>query len=336
MKVEMLDISQVELDEDNPRLANFLELYGEEVTEEHVAFALDDSGNSKNTLATLREAIKANGGLITPIIVNRTHEKTTVIEGNTRVNIYQEFAKDNVKGDWSTIPAVVYEDMTEEDIHAVRLQAHLVGPRDWEPYAKAKYLYELSTVSSLTDAQIEDFCGGTASRSEVRKLVDAYIAMEKYYRPLLESDDRFDTKKFSYFAEMQNKSRLNSLWSVGKTLEDFASWVIAGKVDSAQNVRDLSKILQSPEVASNFLSDPSMTVSEAREKIVLLSGGSNGKTLLAEAPLNDLVIALTERLANFPYSDYKQLRENPDSPEVDNFRNLNDFLIDLISDITEE
>jgi hypothetical protein len=73
--------------------------------------------------------------LINPIIVTpRPDGSYIVIEGNTRVAIYRELAEEGASGDWATIPAVVRSELQEKGEHAIRLQAHLVGPRPWRPY----------------------------------------------------------------------------------------------------------------------------------------------------------------------------------------------------------
>ena len=339
MKIAMLDVKSIELDKENPRLATFLEKYGEAITSEDIAFALDDSGDSGNTMQTLREAIKAHGGLITPIIVNyiSDEDRHIVIEGNTRVKILQEFIENGTVGNWSKIPAIVNIDMSEQMIHQTRLQAHLVGPRDWQPYSKAKYLHYLSTKKCMTDAQVEACCGGIASRDVIKKLIDAYNDMEKYYRPLLASDDQFDARKFSYFNELQNRARINALRAVGKNKNDFAQWVIDGKVDTAQQgVRNLPKVLQMPKAAEAFLSDSHMTVSEAMKIVSAAEIAPASAEALSDASLHSLVLVLTEKLANFPYAEVKRLQNDPDAKEINDFKNLNDFLSDLLSDILPE
>ena len=50
--------------------------------------------------------------------------------------------------------------MTREEIDAVRLQSHLVGPREWDPHSKAKYLNQLRNDKYLPVSQIGDYCGG--------------------------------------------------------------------------------------------------------------------------------------------------------------------------------
>ena len=137
----LLEVKSLELDQNNPRIKSILEMY-ESVDEEKIKLALI-SGSSTGegagtTYLSLKESIRTNGGIINPIIVSykSTTETYTVVEGNTRVLIYKEFLKDNVVGAWEKIPAIVYDDLEKESIDAIRLQAHLVGPREWDPYSK--------------------------------------------------------------------------------------------------------------------------------------------------------------------------------------------------------
>jgi len=205
-----IETDNIILDFDNPRIARVLEMYPNrgDITAEQINLALGTDGgiekkeSSHTTFVSLKESIRSNGGIIHPILVNRKNNQYIVIEGNTRVQIYKDFKKGGVAGNWDQIMAVVYEDLPETTIHSIRLQSHLVGPRDWDPYSKAKYLHMLYYQNKLPFHQIVDFCGG--DRSKTRKYIDAYQLMEDHYRPLLESDDDFDPERFSAFVEYQN------------------------------------------------------------------------------------------------------------------------------------
>ena len=95
--------------------------------------------------------------------------------------IYKDFQYSDPEGPWNTIRCIVYENLSKDDIHSIRLQSHLVGPRDWDPYSKAKYLDQLSNVERLPMETIISMCGG--KKSEIIKLINAYTDMTKYYFP---------------------------------------------------------------------------------------------------------------------------------------------------------
>ena len=124
-----------------------------------------------------------------------------MIEGNTRTLIYKQLSEQGVAGDWDHIPAMVHSGLSEGEKDAIRLQAHLVGPRPWDPYSKAKYLSYLRNSQHLPLSEVVDFCGG--KQREVLDYIDAYDDMEKYYRGALESDQDFDPTRFSAFVELQ-------------------------------------------------------------------------------------------------------------------------------------
>ena len=223
----MLPVETLVLDTSNPRVARYIEMYGGEVTDDQMSLALGaanyEQGESTTTFQSLRTSIRTHGGLIHPILVNRESEnRLVVIEGNTRALIYRQFRSDGDSGRWDVIPALVYDQLDEKEIDSIRLQAHLVGPRQWDPYSKAKYLNYLSNSEHLTTDQIIDFCGG--QRAEVHRFIDAYNDMEDYYRPLVASDDQFDPTRFSAFVEMQAPRVQEALVTSGYTKTDFAKW----------------------------------------------------------------------------------------------------------------
>lgn len=301
---ENLKIENVQLDMNNPRIAKYIEMYNKEtLNSEQVALALgsgvEDSGQTNYN--SLYNSIKTNGGIIHPIIVN--HDKKdnyVVIEGNTRVQIYKEFKELNIDGNWDTIPAVVYENLDQNQIHAIRLQSHLVGPREWDPYSKAKYLYYLSVEENLPMSQIIDFCGG--KRNEIMKYIAAYQDMEKYYKPKLSADDEFDQREFSKFLEVENSSVKAAL--IGKfSMDDFAKWVINGNVDSAIRVRNLPQILNDEEATKILLKS---NLKEAYEKTI-----SNRPEFrdLKSISIEQLCIGLTNKLNNMTLKEYREIRD---------------------------
>lgn len=154
-----LPVDQIELDKSNPRIANFLATHDEDdITSELMALLL---GTTSDACASLRQSIEANYGIIHPIIVNKRANGTyVVIEGNTRLQIYKDLRRENKPGNWDTIRSIVYEDIDDEEMHKIRLQAHLVGPREWDPYSKAKYLDYLANEEHMPIVVRSDVSGG--------------------------------------------------------------------------------------------------------------------------------------------------------------------------------
>lgn len=307
MEYIKLSIDEVELDINNPRIQQYLEMYGDDITSDGIALALNGSSGASSTSSyqTLKESIRVNGGIINPIIVNKYPDgRLVVIEGNTRLQIYKEFALADPEGPWKEIIAIVYDDLPENEIHAIRLQTHLVGPRDWDPFSKAKYLNQLSNIDKLPMATIISFCGG--KKAEIEKLISAYTDMVTFYFPIAEAAEMDpDPREFSKFSELQNTS-IKQVLAVHKfDRTDFAKWVVNGNIDTAQNVRKLPAILANSVAREVFLKS---TISEA-EKYINSSG--KGAKNLSEATMDELVSELIKRCRNIEFSYIKQLRDDP-------------------------
>jgi hypothetical protein len=244
---EMVGISSIELDIDNPRIARVLEMYPSPTPDQiHLALGVNDSPVDGDPIGTtfysLQQSIRTHGGIIHPIIVNREPTgRLVAIEGNTRVAIYKRFSDEDGGTNWNEIPAMVYEALDQAEIEAIRLQAHLVGPRSWDPYSKAKYLYRLRNQHHLTWNQIVDFCGG--KQREAQEYVDAYQDMEKHYRPVLTSDGDFDQTRFSAFVELQKPRVKQAILAAGFNLTDFSKWVDQRRIHPLNMSGSYAKLL---------------------------------------------------------------------------------------------
>ena len=298
-------VDDIELDQSNPRIRKFLEMYGDEPTPEQIFLALgagnDDSGGASNstTYEKLKQSIISNGGIIQPIILNRRKNGTLIcVEGNTRVALYKHFRETDVKGAWTHIPALVHDEMDEASVHAIRLQVHLVGPRPWDPYSKAKYLHELRTREHLPFATIIDYCGGR--QTEVVDNINAYSDMEQYYRPVLGDDGAFDTTRFSGFVELQKPGIKQAITATGFNLGDFARWIHEGKLFPLQKVRVLPRILRNEKARQIFLKQG------ARKAEAVLERPDLSRTL-QEAEIGQLARALIGKIASLPYSEYQRI-----------------------------
>lgn len=255
---ENLPIDKILLDRDNPRIKNYLDhISADSITAAHIALALSNSSNTQDATTSytaLRDSIKKCGGIIHPIIVSHEADGSYIaIEGNTRLQIYKDFFNNDKSGIWDTIPAIVYDNLEDEKKHEIRLQSHLVGPRAWDPYSKAKYLWQLSEVEHMPLNTIVSLCGG--GRTEILRSIAAYQYMETYYRPYVKTkrNRRFDIREFSKFMEFQSNAIQHSIKKAGFDLSVFACWVVDGNIDTAQRVRLIPKVLANDEARAKFL-----------------------------------------------------------------------------------
>ena len=303
---QLVPIDNIELDKTNPRIRRFLEMYPEPHTAEQMNLALgagsEDDGSGGATFEKLKNSILTYGGIIQPILLNKREDGTLIcIEGNTRLALYKEFRDTNRNGDWRTIPALLYESIKQSQIDAIRLQIHLIGPRHWDPYSKAKYLHYLRTEENLTFDMIVEYCGG--NKKEVTESIQAYEDMEKYFRPLGEESD-FDQTRFSGFVELQKPGIKHSIIQANYTLTDFAKWIEKRKIIPLSLVRALPRILKNKNAREIF------ERSDAKKAEESLNIPDPSKTL-AEADMGQLARALTQAISALPWGKLQQLKADP-------------------------
>lgn len=331
-KLTLLPVEQVELDRTNPRIRRFLEIHSGEPTFEQVALALDvagagDEGGGATTPEKLRNSILTNGGIMQPIIVNKQLDGRVVcVEGNTRLYIYRSFLKDNVEGTWTHIPALVHDCLSATDVDAIRLQAHLVGPRPWDAYSKAKYLWDLQHKELMPFDRIVAFCGG--NRRDIMTAIQAYADMETYYRPICEPD-AYDTEKYSGFVELQNTRVKDAILRAGFSLSDFAKWIRDGNIKNLNQVRQLPRVLPDKKARDTFVKKDVKAALDVLEKPELTAG-------LKGASINQLSRALTEAIEKIPYEEFKRLRANPDDDSVRHITDALEALQSLVHDLSRD
>lgn len=302
-----IPVEDIELDKSNPRIARGVAYYGENITSETMALLL---GSTSEACASLRESIRENGGIIHPIVVNkRTDNGYVVIEGNTRLQIYKDFIKNGIPGNWTTIRAIVYDNLDTERIHAIRLQAHLIGPREGDPYSKAMYLHYLADVEHMPMATLISFCGGNSKASEIRNMIAAYNDMETFYRPLCDDDTQFDHRNFHGFVELQRKNVIDALTMRGFNKRDFSQWMIDDRFSILQDVRRLPEILKSKRALDVFLKENSR---EAK-KILAVEEITTDK--LKDVPYELLAQELAKRMTKIEFREVSHLRDDSEYSE---------------------
>jgi len=297
----LVPINEIILDKSNPRIALWLEMYEGEPTPEQIHQALgagvdDKEGQGGTKFSTLKNSIQTNGGIIQPVILNTlSNGKKVCIEGNTRVCLYKSFRDQKVKGIWDKIPAIVYKNLDEEA---------LVGPRQWDPYSKAKYLTYLRNKEKMPFSRLVDYCGG--SQKAVMESIDAFADMEAYYRPLCDSEGDFDPQRFSGFVELQKNNVKTAISQAGYDISDFAKWVYDKKIFPLATVRWLPKILKNKKATQVFLKKGAV------EAIKVLDRPDLSKALL-DATLAQLAQALAEAINKIPFATAKELESDPTS-----------------------
>ncbi len=325
-----LCIDDIELDRSNPRIANYLDLYSEDdLTSDTMALLL---GTTSESCASLRESIKENGGIVHPIIVNHFSDgRYVVIEGNTRLQIYRDFRKKGIPGDWSTIKAIVYENIDDETMHSIRLQAHLVGPREWDAYSKAKYLNYLANEEYMPMSSLVAYCGGNSKASEIKNMIAAYSDMQEFYRPQCDDDSMFDIKKFHGFVELQKRNVDEALRSHGYTKKDFSKWMVEGRFSKLEDVRSLPAILNSKKASEVFFRFDS----KAAKKILAVEDISPDS--LKDVPYEMLAKELVKRMNEFQMQEILYLRSDAEyEPKLNVLKDVVESVQLVIDEVEKE
>lgn len=308
MKYLKLDINKVELDIENPRIKQYLQIYKSTPTSKELSMALSGSTDqsASGKYMALRDSIEKNGGIFTPIIVNHltSEDRYIVIEGNTRLKFYQEFYEKTGEAKWANIISIVYDDMPDDQIHAIRLQAHMVGARDWDAFSKAKYLDYLYNTEKKSMEYLKIYCGG--QESYIKSLIKAYNDMMDFYVSEQENQQiQFDPQVFSYYVEAQKSGCKEALAIHGYDLQTFTKWVISEKIDRAELVRKVARVLNDDEARHAFEKG---TLSDGIKK---LDSKEMDQKKLTKADLYKMAHELAIKLRNLPYSEFNQLKVNP-------------------------
>ena len=312
---EQVEISHIHLDGNNPRIKHLTGVY-DTLNESRIALALGAGGDSEGEATAqdrfrqLKLAIKESGGVVQPIILKyQGHNSFLCIEGNTRVVIYRQLAKENPGGLWSTIQAIVHDELDEVQAHEIRLQVHLVGPRPWPAYAKAKYLCELQDNEMLPLKEIIRICGET--EQAVKTDTQAYRDMEMFYRPVVAEDGgTFKPARFSAFREMQ---RIKSdLYDADKDETDFSRWVYNDLIHPLNTVRNLPKILQNQEATKVLLRKGAKEAGQYLDREDARNR-TEVTTSVQDASIEELAVMLQRRINGLSFEDTEDIANAPES-----------------------
>ena len=313
-----LDIDVVEFDDENPRIKGALEKYGENINAERIHFALQNSSDegAKNAAGfhRLKISISADKGITEPIKVVNKNDRYICVDGNTRLAIYRDFAKDDSSKSWQMIPAVVLENASQVDIEKLRVTAHLVGARPWPAYEKAKYLKYLRYEEHMDYDDLIALCGG--NRSDIEEQVDAFDDMNEYYRDRVEDSD-FKIDRFSGFVELQKRGRKEAIWDAGFELSDFGDWLHEGKIHALADVRHLPKVLRDAEARDLFVNGRLHSIRDAARLVENKNRNPNDSSLnLKDAKIDALSHMLKEKLENMTQLDLDKLKSDEKTREI--------------------
>jgi hypothetical protein len=264
---ENVDVNQIMLNPENPRLGSAIEFGGDPLPQavlQNNLQMLAQGEQGKSDLTTPRDSFKAlkasiiqMGRISTSIIIQKLDKPVDgflykVLEGNNRLTIYKQLhndeqSKDNESLKWAKIPAEIITETNEKYYHQIQLTAHLVQPKPWEPFARAKYLHYIKNnpTSELDYEEIAEICGGRTRKKQIEDEINAYDLMLKWK----ESDkygNSYSSAKFQHVYQYEtNKLKLNP---VGINDEKFLEFLDKDKIDEARHVRSLKDIWMNPKI----------------------------------------------------------------------------------------
>jgi hypothetical protein len=253
LKIARIPLSKLQMDEENPRIGLYRDNQPDRnLSEIQMRYAITQK--SPEAYDKLKESVHNNKGIINPIWIKPVNGgKYLVIEGNSRVVIYQDLAKmEPNESQWKGIIAYVLPStINEDEKNYIRLQAHLRGTNDWDAYEKSKYLFKLSTEDHWPIKKIEKQT--KLSASEISQNIAAFKLMQDQYLP--KNPDPNEVSKFSYFVEYVKDNKLKKLMDKNSLTEnDFCEWVSdRNMIPTGQDVRRLRDILGDSDSRDLFL-----------------------------------------------------------------------------------
>jgi hypothetical protein len=254
LKVQRMSIGNLVPDENNPRMGFYKDAQPKEsLSDEEIRFVL--TSKSPEAYGKLRDSVHNNKGIINPIWIEPIgHDEYRVIEGNSRLLIYQDLNKLEPNEDqWKTIICYVLPiGINEDEKSFIRLLAHLRGTNEWDAYEKAKYLFKLSNDNHWPTSKIEKQT--KLVKREIEQNIEAFKTMLGQYLPT--HTEPFEVTKFSYFVEYVKDNKLRrAMDKNGFTMADFCEWVgDSNKIPTGQDVRKLRDILEDKDATELFKS----------------------------------------------------------------------------------
>jgi len=249
-----IEIDKLDLDELNPRISFFKDnQVSNGLTKDQIIFAL--TNKKPEAFRKLKDSIHNNKGIINPIWIESVrNKKYKVIEGNTRVVIYQKLQQEEPNEErWKTILSnILPNEIDNEQKNFIRLQSHLRGATEWDAYEKAKYLYKLWQDDGWSINRLEKQTKMT--EKQIKENIEAYKIMEEQYLTV-HGDDPNEVSKFSYFVEYVKDNKLQKLMKKSsKDIKDFCDWVAnKEKIPTGQDVRRLRNIFDNEDTKNAFI-----------------------------------------------------------------------------------
>lgn len=256
-----IDVRALKFYVDNPRIYSFMRADGVQPTQGDILAKLQ-------TLEHVRELvqdIRANGGLIDPLIVR--DGDFVVLEGNSRLAAYHHLVVENPVS-WGKVRCTLLPaDIDEKSVFALLAQYHVKGKKDWAPYEKAGFVYRRFKNQMVDIPAIAKEIGLT--KDEAKHLVAVYEFM-------IEHGDG-DRERWSYYDEFLKSRKIKKVREEVAGFDDFiVSEIQAGHFGKAMELRDKLPVIctASSKIVRRYM-DGTYDFAEAHEAAVTAGGESH-------------------------------------------------------------
>jgi hypothetical protein len=287
-------VDELTLDARNPRIQYLIGRQPDPVTQDR----LDELLWAKDQVKGLAQAIKQNGGVYDPIIVQKIDGRFVVREGNSRTVATRHIAAQHSGDDrFETVPAMVFDEtLTDDDVAVLLADMHVTGKIRWDAYEQAKHVWTLYNVHGKTYDWLATHL--RLGKSKITQDLKAYGWTTDY---LKDNSDPKNLEKFSIFVELARKRELAERYADDLEFQQqFKRWLTDGRLNDSRQVRQLSTILANDQ-ATKVL---------GREGFAAAAG-----VLIREDPalgsdMYDAVKRATEKLTKAPADEIHDLARN--------------------------
>lgn len=225
IKIEVGYVDQMSLRffPENPRIYSSLwRDDGDEPTQQEIFEALSKRDNVREILLP---SIRANGGLIEPLLVRGN----VVLEGNSRLAAYRLLAQTDA-AKWQKVRVRKLPDtINDAEVFSLLGEYHIVGRTDWAPFEQAGYLYRRHKQFGMTVEALHKEISLPTSR------IKHIIAVYQY---MIDVSDR-QPSRWSYYDELLKGRRF------AKAVEQYPDFnqvivekIQSGEIERAVDIRD--------------------------------------------------------------------------------------------------
>lgn len=197
----------------------------------------------KDSVKALAQSIQQNGGVRDHVIVLVLENgEFLILEGNCRATCLRHLSKEYPNDfRFSHIPAMIFQNLTDEQLAIFLAEIHVSGKIAWDAYEKAKSVFDLHTKYGKPYEWLA--MDLRMSKSQIKHLLESYQMMEEF----LHKYPTESIRKFSRFAEALKKKVLREKMEKDPVFKDtFFEWLKTDKLTDNYHIRELPKVLENP------------------------------------------------------------------------------------------